>query len=181
MTDYPQSVMIDWPSKVGIKSRHGCSRRKSRQNKPCRCCGAAGGTDKAYWHMTVPGLPGYSFVEHFASRGALVIAVDDPSNTHLPGVTGSLSILQFIVDDHAGRARCPVFIGLGERDFTPSHHEAKAYRSSTDITLFILDGSAHCHNSANTRHLLWDRPGGWIRSVPFAAQSASKARGEART
>lgn len=98
-----------------------------------------------------------------------VIAADDLSSTHLPGVTGPLSIVPFIVADHAARLRCPVFIGLGERDSTPSHYdEPKAYRCSTDITLYILRGSAHCHNTANTRRLLWDRLAGWIRGLPFA-------------
>jgi pimeloyl-ACP methyl ester carboxylesterase len=92
-----------------------------------------------------------------------VIAADDLTNTHLPGVCGPLSLVPFIASDHAGRVSCPVFIGLGERDSTPSHHdEARAYASSDDITLFVLPGSAHCHNSAGTRHVLWDRLARWI-------------------
>jgi hypothetical protein len=84
-----------------------------------------------------------------------VIAADDLTNTHLPGVCGPLSLVPFIACDHAGRVSCPVFIGLGERDSTPSHHdEARAYASSGDITLFVLPRSAHCHNSAGTRHVL---------------------------
>jgi pimeloyl-ACP methyl ester carboxylesterase len=96
-----------------------------------------------------------------------VIAADDLTSTHLPGVTGPLSIVPFIASDHAMRVRCPVFIGLGERDSTPSHYdEARAYRSSSDITLFILAKSGHCHNTAGTRQLLWDRMAGWIRALP---------------
>jgi hypothetical protein len=96
-----------------------------------------------------------------------VMTVDDLSITGLPGVTGALSIVPFIVADHASRVRCPVFIGLGERDSTPSHYdEVKAYRSSHDVTLFILEGSAHCHNTANTRHQLWNRLAGWVRGLP---------------
>lgn len=36
-----------------------------------------GGTyDKRYWHLDVPGHPGYSFAEHLAAQGHLVIALD---------------------------------------------------------------------------------------------------------
>ncbi|ABW15557.1 conserved hypothetical protein [Parafrankia sp. EAN1pec] len=98
-----------------------------------------------------------------------VIAADDLTSTHLPGVTGPLSIVPFITSDHAGRVRCPVFIGLGERDSTPNHHdEARAYGSSDDITLFRLPRSGHCHNTAGTRHQLWDRLARWIRALPAA-------------
>ncbi|TCJ31881.1 alpha/beta fold hydrolase [Parafrankia sp. BMG5.11] len=96
-----------------------------------------------------------------------VIATDDLTNTHLPGVSGPLSIVPFIASDHAGRLRCPVFIGLGERDSTPRHHdEARAYYSSLDVTLFVLPKSGHCHNAAGTRRLLWDRLARWIRALP---------------
>jgi pimeloyl-ACP methyl ester carboxylesterase len=81
---------------------------------------------------------------HFYEKVAdEVIEADDQTVTSLPGVTGLLSIVPFIVADHVSRLRCPVFIGLGERDSTPAHHdEAQADRSSRDITLFILKGSA---------------------------------------
>ena len=97
---------------------------------------------------------------------AEVIAADDETNTHLPGATGPLSLVPFIASDHAGRVTCPVFIGLGERDSTPSHHdEARAYRSSNDITFFLLPRSGHCHNTAGTRQVLWDRLAGWVSAL----------------
>ena len=95
-----------------------------------------------------------------------VIAADELTNATLPGVTGPLSIVPFIASDHAGRVECPVFIGLGERDSTRNHDaEAGAYTSSRDITLFILERSAHCHNSAGTRHVLWNRLARWIGAL----------------
>jgi hypothetical protein len=101
-----------------------------------------------------------------------VIAADDLAITEIPGVTGMLSIVPFIATDHAGRIRSPVFIGLGQRDSTPNaHEEARAYRSSNDITWFLLERSAHCHNSASTRHLLWDRLGRWVRSLPATTEN----------
>jgi pimeloyl-ACP methyl ester carboxylesterase len=97
---------------------------------------------------------------------AEVIAADDLTNTAVPGVCGLLSVVPFIASDHAGRVTCPVFIGLGERDSTPDHHdEARAYRSSNDVTLFLLPRSGHCHNSAGTRRILWDRLGRWATSL----------------
>jgi pimeloyl-ACP methyl ester carboxylesterase len=95
-----------------------------------------------------------------------VIAADDLTNTDVPGVCGLLSVVPFIASDHAGRVMCPVFIGLGERDSTPDHHdEARAYYSSNDITLYLLPKSGHCHNTANTRHQLWDRLARWVRAL----------------
>lgn len=95
-----------------------------------------------------------------------VIAADDLTNTRVPGVCGPLSIVPFIASDHARRVECPVFIGLGERDSTPDHHdEPRAYASSCDVTLFILAMSAHCHNTAGTRHQLWDRLDRWVRAL----------------
>lgn len=95
-----------------------------------------------------------------------VIAADDLTVTRTPGVTGMLSIVPFIASDHARRVECPVFIGLGERDSTCDHHdEARAYASSSDVTLFILPTSAHCHNTASTRHVLWDRLARWITAL----------------
>ena len=97
---------------------------------------------------------------------AEVIAADDLTNTRVPGVCGPLSIVPFIASDHARRVVCPVFIGLGERDSTSDHHdEPRAYASSSDITLFVLPRSAHCHNTAGTRHRLWDRLAGWVGAL----------------
>ena len=67
--------------------------------------------------------------------------------------------------------QCPVFIGLGERDSTADHHdEPRAYFSSSDITLFLLPKSGHCHNTAGTRHKLWDRLAGWVHALDGGAR-----------
>jgi alpha-beta hydrolase superfamily lysophospholipase len=39
-------------------------------------CEPGGTYDKRYWHLEVPGHPGYSFAEDLAARGAVVIALD---------------------------------------------------------------------------------------------------------
>jgi len=43
---------------------------------PLLVCLPGGSYTKAYWHLEVPGHPGYSFAEHMARRGMLVVAVD---------------------------------------------------------------------------------------------------------
>jgi pimeloyl-ACP methyl ester carboxylesterase len=66
----------------------------------------------------------------------------------------------------AARIAVPVFVGAGERDTTPDlMAEAGAYTASSDITLFRLPGSAHAHNYAATRTVLWDRLIGWIGAL----------------
>ena len=95
-----------------------------------------------------------------------VVAADDLTATTIPGVCGIMSVVPFVVSDDAGRVDCPVFIGLGERDSTRDHRdEPSGYSSSSDITLFILPTSAHCHNTAGTRHQMWDRLARWISAL----------------
>lgn len=103
---------------------------------------------------------------------AEVIAADDLTLTTLPGVTGPLSIVPYIAADHAGRITCPVFLGFGERDSTvDARREPEAYTSATDITVFVLRSSGHCHNTASTRVVLWDRLAQWISGIPPRAAS----------
>ena len=63
----------------------------------------------------------------------------------------------------------PVFIGVGERDVCPDPHaEPSAYRSSRDVSLFIVPTMAHMHNFASTRAQLWARLHAWSRMVAGA-------------
>lgn len=39
-------------------------------------CLAGGLYDKRYWHLQIDGHPGYSFAEHLAAAGFVVITVD---------------------------------------------------------------------------------------------------------
>lgn len=41
-------------------------------------CFHGGGYTRAYYHLTVPGHPGYSMAEHLAERGHIVVALDQP-------------------------------------------------------------------------------------------------------
>jgi alpha-beta hydrolase superfamily lysophospholipase len=50
-------------------------------------CLVGGTYDKHYWHLEIAGHPGYSFGEHLAAAGYIVIAVDHWAWNCLPPVT----------------------------------------------------------------------------------------------
>jgi hypothetical protein len=63
----------------------------------------------------------------------------------------------------AGSIAVPVFAGFGESDISLSPHaEGACYSGAGDVTFFRLAGSAHCHNFAGTRAVLWDRLLRWM-------------------
>ena len=62
--------------------------------------------------------------------------------------------------------KAPVFLGFGDRDLTAHpRNDAAFYTASDDITVFVLEGAAHCHNFAANRHELWDRLATWAATV----------------
>ena len=69
--------------------------------------------------------------------------------------------------DHAKRAiDVPAFLAFGDHDLSSDYFGNMArYRSSRDVTLFVLPDAAHCHNYAVTRTVLWDRLIAWARGV----------------
>ena len=65
----------------------------------------------------------------------------------------------------------PVLVAVGERDVVPDPWmEPKAFKSATDITVFVCPRMAHMHNFASTREVLWQRIHSWGTAV---AQSRS--------
>ena len=72
--------------------------------------------------------------------------------------------------DDAARIAVPVLIANGERDTcSDPHREPAAYRSSPDVSVFIVPTMAHMHNFASTRARLWQRLHDWSRLVAGAA------------
>jgi len=72
-----------------------------------------------------------------------------------------------VITDEAAKIDVPVFIGNGETDVCPDPRaEPAAYRSSPDITTFVLPRSAHMHNFAGTRAQLWERLHAWAHGLP---------------
>ncbi len=66
----------------------------------------------------------------------------------------------------------PTFFGFGDQDLTHEYLATiSSYPSLTELLLYVLPGSGHCHNQASGRHLLWDRILGWVRVVSSDAQS----------
>jgi len=70
-------------------------------------------------------------------------------------------------DAEKGSVTVPVLLAFGDHDLTPDFEgNAARYGSSKDVSLFVLPGSAHCHNQAATRALLWARIAAWISALP---------------
>jgi pimeloyl-ACP methyl ester carboxylesterase len=57
----------------------------------------------------------------------------------------------------------PLYLGFGDQDLTDAYLQSAArYCSVTDLTLFVLAGSGHCHNLASGRARLWERIVKWL-------------------
>lgn len=75
------------------------------------------------------------------------------------------------VAQEAAAIDVPVLIAAGERDVVPDPHaEPAAFKSSKDISVYVVPGMAHMHNFTTTRKLLWDRIADW--SVMVGKSSA---------
>lgn len=81
------------------------------------------------------------------------------------------------ISDEAAALTIPVFVGLGERDTAPEpHREPAAYRSSPDVSMYVVERMAHMHNFASTRKKLWDRLVAWYGAVSADHVGASSSR-----
>ena len=79
---------------------------------------------------------------------------------------GLTSMLPHVTDKEKSEITVPVFVGFGENDLTRDFFgSAVRYTSTRDITLFVLPGSAHCHNLATLRTVLWDRLAHWASGL----------------
>ena len=79
---------------------------------------------------------------------------------------GLTSMLPHVTDKEKSDITVPVFVGFGQYDLTRDFFVSAArYTSSRDITLFVLPGSAHCHNLASLRTVLWDRLAHWASGL----------------
>lgn len=64
---------------------------------------------------------------------------------------------------YAARITSPVLIAFGEFDIAERPRDESAfYELSDDITVFVLEGSYHCHNFQDGRAGLWDRLAAWV-------------------
>jgi len=66
----------------------------------------------------------------------------------------------------AAAIRVPVLVAVGERDVVPDPWmEPKAYRSASDVSVFLCPRMGHMHNFAHTRALFWQRIHSWGTGV----------------
>ncbi|GAB2869446.1 alpha/beta hydrolase [Nocardioides pacificus] len=96
-----------------------------------------------------------------------VMEADDAHVSRLPAQANAEVISPGFVAGHAAKVEVPVLLALGAaRDVAPDPHaEIANYPASGDVTLFLVPGSAHCHNMAGSRQQLWDRIGAWVPTV----------------
>jgi pimeloyl-ACP methyl ester carboxylesterase len=79
---------------------------------------------------------------------------------------GLTSMLPGSTDREKAAITVPVFLGFGEEDLTQDFIGSVAlYKAANDISLFVLPGSAHCHNQSALRTMLWDRLAHWARGI----------------
>jgi pimeloyl-ACP methyl ester carboxylesterase len=88
-----------------------------------------------------------------------------------------------VVALEAAAITVPVLIALGERDVVPDPAaEPKAFKSATDISLFICRRMGHMHNFAHTRRLFWSRIQFWgyavaqLRTIPSQASRDNQTK-----
>ena len=78
-----------------------------------------------------------------------------------------------MVATEAAAITVPILLAMGERDVVPDPWlEPKAYRSATDISLFVCPRMGHMHNFAGTREAFWQRIHAWGEMVAQATVRA---------
>lgn len=113
-------------------------------------------------YAIAPREPNHAWL-HAPDVPAAVIAADDAEAVRWPRQPYVEALLAGHSARFAGEVECNIFIGFGDRDVPPAPHADVAYYPrSADVTLYVLRDSAHCHNFASTRTLLWDRIAAWI-------------------
>jgi pimeloyl-ACP methyl ester carboxylesterase len=92
-----------------------------------------------------------------------LIEADEAQRSLSPSCLGRDALTPGIVHAAAASITCPVFIQHGEVDTSPDPQaEAAYFTSSPSVTVFVLKGSAHCHNFAATRRAGWQALDDWI-------------------
>jgi pimeloyl-ACP methyl ester carboxylesterase len=87
---------------------------------------------------------------------------------------GVLMVAPGAVATEAASITVPVLIAVGERDVVPNPWmEPSAFKSSTDISLFVCERMAHMHNFAHTRMSFWQRIHSWGNGIADQRSAAS--------
>ena len=104
---------------------------------------------------------------HLDDVPAAVVETDTSTTlTVVPRRCAAASSIPGIAVGAATEIAVPVFLAYGDVDVSPAPHAEPAFFSAShDVTLYVLEGSGHCHNMASTRRLLWDRLASWAETV----------------
>src|SRR5207249_4494581 len=95
---------------------------------------------------------------HAADVPDAVLEAEKAGETCMPREAAIDSSFTDAIADVPPRIDVPVFLTFAESDTSPDPSgEVAFYSAAPDITLYRLPGSAHCHNAATTRRLLWER------------------------
>jgi Serine aminopeptidase, S33 len=112
---------------------------------------------------SVPREPHHAWL-HDPDVPAAVIAADDAEAAAWPRQPYVEALLAGHSARFAAELDCNVFLAFGDHDVPPVPHADVAYYArSSDVTLYVVRNSAHCHNFASSRTQLWDRIGRWAR------------------
>jgi len=107
---------------------------------------------------------------HLADVPPAVVEADTATTKSVVPRSFSAAAIPGIVADEAALIEVPVLLGYGAVDVSPEPRaEPRFYRRSPHITTLVVAGSAHCHNMASTRHLLWRQLLAWAEQVGRAA------------
>jgi pimeloyl-ACP methyl ester carboxylesterase len=111
---------------------------------------------------------------HYDDEPADIVAADMTAGTGADGVPlpvwrsattpacGLYMVAPGTVSTEAAAITVPILLAMGERDVVPNPWlEPMAFKSSTDITLFVCPRMGHMHNFAHTRHQFWARIHSW--------------------
>ncbi|MGO8859509.1 MAG: alpha/beta fold hydrolase [Acidimicrobiales bacterium] len=95
-----------------------------------------------------------------------VIAAHEALKTNSPGYSSAATLIPGIVAADAAAIDVPVFLGFAERDTSRDPlMEVGSYPGAKDVTLHLLEGSAHATSCATTRQMQWDRILRWLFSL----------------
>ncbi len=103
---------------------------------------------------------------HLPDVPEAVVAADTAAATVVPRVALHQASARPLGRSLAAAIDVPILQAWGSADTSPDPHgEGRYFRSCHNYTLVIVPGSAHCHNFAGTRQMLWRRIAAWLDSM----------------
>ena len=111
--------------------------------------------------------PGIRPLFHGPDVPDAVVAADDAVASRVPILAASQVTTPGYVQQFAEKITVPAFLGFGAAiDVSPGPHtEPGHYSQASEVTLYLVPGSGHCHNFAGARTQLWDRIAAWLASL----------------